>query len=44
MRVVHIGQKYENYVIVKDGLKPNESVVLDGQINLYNGARVSVKN
>jgi membrane fusion protein, multidrug efflux system len=44
MRTVRVGQKYENYVSVKDGVKANETVVLDGQINLYDGSRISIKN
>ncbi|HSW87072.1 MAG TPA: efflux RND transporter periplasmic adaptor subunit [Rhabdochlamydiaceae bacterium] len=44
MRTVHTGQKYENYIAVSDGVKADETVVLDGQINLYHGARVNIKN
>jgi len=44
MRTVQTGQKYKNYIAVSDGVKAQETVVLDGQINLYNKASVSIKN
>lgn len=42
-RSVTIGQKEEELVIVENGLLPSETVILDGQINLYNGAQVAIK-
>ncbi|HLB52946.1 MAG TPA: efflux RND transporter periplasmic adaptor subunit [Chlamydiales bacterium] len=41
-RTVLLGQREGTQIMVLKGLKPNEKIVLDGQINLYNGAKVFV--
>ena len=43
-RDIEVGQRHEYSTrVVTKGLAPGETVVLEGQINLYNGAAVSVK-
>jgi multidrug efflux system membrane fusion protein len=41
-RTVKLGQREGNDVIVLNGLKGGETIVLEGQINLYTGAKVFV--
>jgi multidrug efflux system membrane fusion protein len=43
LRKVKTGQKEEELIIVEAGLAPSETVVLEGQINLYPGAKVVIK-
>ncbi len=42
-RSVVLGQREDENVIVLKGLRPNEMVVMEGQLNLYSGAKVEVK-
>ncbi|MBI2743351.1 MAG: efflux RND transporter periplasmic adaptor subunit [Chlamydiales bacterium] len=42
LRPVELGQREEDNTIVLQGLQPQETVVLQGQINLYPGAKVAV--
>jgi multidrug efflux system membrane fusion protein len=42
-RSVVVGQRTGGEVIIKKGLKADETVVLNGQINLYPGAAVAIK-
>jgi len=44
MRPITTGQRENSYTIVKKGLKEQETVVLEGQLNLSPGAKVSVKH
>lgn len=39
-RKVELGQRDKDQVIVTKGLKKNEQIVLEGQMNLYDGAKV----
>ena len=41
-RTVKLGQREGNEVIVTDGLKGGEKIIIEGQINLYTGAKVFV--
>ncbi|HEX4839880.1 MAG TPA: efflux RND transporter periplasmic adaptor subunit [Rhabdochlamydiaceae bacterium] len=43
LRKVKPGQKEEEQVIVESGVAPGETVVLEGQLNLYPGAKVVIK-
>jgi membrane fusion protein, multidrug efflux system len=42
MRPIKVGQTEANVVIVEDGLKPGEDVVVDGQYKLQPGAKVQI--
>jgi len=42
-RKVVTGQKEEEMTIIEKGVSPGETVILDGQINLFPGAQVAVK-
>lgn len=42
-RNVVTGQKEEEMMIIDKGLSPGETVILDGQINLFPGAQVAIK-
>lgn len=42
-RKVALGQREDENVIISQGLKPEEKLVLEGQLNLYNGAKVAIK-
>lgn len=44
IRKVLLGQREHNQIIILEGLKGNEIVVTEGQINLSNGSRVSIQN
>lgn len=44
LRQVTQGQRQGEYVIIEYGLHGNERVVLDGQLNLAPGMKVSIKN
>lgn len=41
-RTVKLGQREGNEIIVLEGIKGGERIVLEGQINLYNGAKIFV--
>ncbi|NEU83284.1 efflux RND transporter periplasmic adaptor subunit [Nostoc sp. UIC10630] len=43
MRTITVGDTVENETVIKQGLKPGEQVVIDGQFNLVPGATVQVK-
>jgi multidrug efflux system membrane fusion protein len=42
-RPIKLGQREEDQVIITDGLKPNEKIVVEGQINLFSGAKVAIR-
>ncbi|HZT22501.1 MAG TPA: efflux RND transporter periplasmic adaptor subunit [Verrucomicrobiae bacterium] len=42
-RPVTTGVTYGRYTVIEQGLKPGETVVTDGQLRLYAGAKVSIK-
>lgn len=44
MRPVSVGREHGALAVVKDGVKPGETVVTDGQFRLVPGARVEIKN
>lgn len=44
LRNIVVGEKYEDYVAVSNGLKPGEVVVTSGQINLQDGTPVEIRN
>ncbi len=39
---VTIGERYKEYTVISKGLKENDLVVLDGQLNLYPGLKVEI--
>ena len=41
-RTVKLGQRMDDQVVVLDGIKTGEKIVLEGQINLYSGSKVYV--
>lgn len=41
-RVVKLGQRQDDEVIVLNGLKAGEKIVIEGQMNLYSGSKVFV--
>lgn len=41
-RTVKLGQRQDTMVIVLDGVKSGEKIVVEGQMNLYNGSKVFV--
>lgn len=43
LRKVKTGQKEDERLIVESGVDPGETVVLEGQLNLYPGAKVVIK-
>lgn len=43
VRAVEVGRSVDGNVIVKQGLKPGEQVVTDGQLRLMPGAKVEIK-
>lgn len=43
-RSVKLGQREDDQVIVLEGVKANEQVAVEGQLNLYTGAHVYVPN
>jgi multidrug efflux system membrane fusion protein len=43
LRKVKIGQKEEDRVIIETGVAPDETVVLEGQLNLNPGAKVAIR-
>jgi multidrug efflux system membrane fusion protein len=40
-RLVTQGVRYRDFVVVADGLKPDETVVVEGQLTIGNGAKVN---
>ncbi len=44
MRQVKVGQESLSGDVISDGLKPGETVVTDGQLRLYPGAKVEIKD
>lgn len=42
LRIVTTGVRYNNRIVIEKGLNPHEIVVVDGQINLRPGIKVSV--
>lgn len=40
---VTIGRVYEGYTVIEKGLTPGETVITDGQLMLYPGAKVQIK-
>ncbi len=42
-RPVTLGQREDDQIIILKGLKAGEKLVTEGQLNLYNGAKVEVK-
>jgi multidrug efflux system membrane fusion protein len=43
LRKVKTGQKEDEQIIVESGIAPSDTVVLEGQLNLYPGAKVVIK-
>ena len=41
-RQVTVGEKYNNDIVIEKGLALDETVVVDGQINLYPGAKIFI--
>jgi multidrug efflux system membrane fusion protein len=44
LRQVTAGEQSGNYVVIESGLSPDETVVTDGQLMLFPGAKVTVTN
>lgn len=44
VRPVTVGDSVENQTVIKEGLKPGEQVVIDGQFNLVPGAIAQIKD
>lgn len=44
LRLVRTGQKIGRNIVIEEGIKPGEAVVVDGQINLRPGTKVLLKN
>ncbi len=43
-RTIHIGQRYDDsYVAIESGLKVDDQVVTEGQLNLYPGMKVEIQ-
>jgi multidrug efflux system membrane fusion protein len=42
IRKVALGQREDDNIIVKSGITPGETVVLEGQLNLFAGAKVTI--
>lgn len=40
MRNVKLGQREDENIIITDGIKPGEPIVIEGQLNLYSGAKI----
>jgi multidrug efflux system membrane fusion protein len=41
-RLVTVGQTVDNQIVVQSGITPGETVVTDGQLRLFPGARIRV--
>ncbi len=44
LRTVKTGQREDEYIIIEKGIEPDETVVLDGQLNLTSGAQVAIRS
>jgi len=44
LRAVTVARTQDNETIIKQGLKPGETVVTDGQLRLTSGSRISIKS
>ncbi len=44
LRPVEVGNTVNGMTVIEQGIKPGETVVTNGQLRLYPGAKVSVKN
>jgi membrane fusion protein, multidrug efflux system len=44
LRPVEVGNSVNGVTVIKQGIKPGETVVTNGQLRLYPGAKVSIKN
>jgi multidrug efflux system membrane fusion protein len=44
MRLVKIGQRYGEEISILEGIHPDETVVIEGQLNLFAGKKVFVTN
>jgi len=42
MRLVSVGQTVDNQIVVQSGIAPGETVVTDGQLRLFPGAKIRV--
>lgn len=42
-RALKLGQRQDDDVIISEGIQANEKVVTEGQLNLFKGAKVSIK-
>jgi membrane fusion protein, multidrug efflux system len=42
MRLVSVGQTIDNQIVVQSGISPGETVVTDGQLRLFPGAKIRV--
>ncbi|GAG20924.1 unnamed protein product, partial [marine sediment metagenome] len=42
MRSVILGQKEKNMIIIKKGIKEEEEVVIEGQLNLSNNVKIKI--
>jgi multidrug efflux system membrane fusion protein len=43
LRNVKTGVRYNDYIVIEDGVKDGEKIVIDGQVNLRNGSQVYEK-
>ncbi len=43
LRPVKTGIAFEDVTVISDGIEPGESVVTDGQLRLYPGAKLDIK-
>ncbi len=43
LRKIVVGQRQDNFTIIEKGVEAGETVVLAGQLNLYDGAKVEIK-
>ena len=42
-RAVTIGQREDDSIVILKGVKAGEKIVIEGQLNLYNDAKVEIK-
>jgi multidrug efflux system membrane fusion protein len=42
MRSVKVGQRQGDLVVIRDGLKPGENVIMNGQLGVMPGGKVKV--
>lgn len=43
MKKVKVGQHHDNLIVIEEGLLPTDTVVMEGQLNLFSGAKVSIE-